>query len=211
MEIRRRRSNWLSLSLVAVTWFLSIGTLDALASDRSGALNAAPNAASTPRPPASPPVVERISPAIPEGLALEGAMNESSGGLILTHPLPPPPSPPLVAHAAWFNLFVEEHRVPTLPVPGAAVPQAGSPNYRVSTAPMSAGEKWALFFPKVFISPGTYAGIAWSGLWGEIWDDDENKEDTVENYFADAATRAARSLASKVTHGFLEKFFLPTV
>lgn len=74
-----------------------------------------------------------------------------------------------------------------------------------STAPMTSGEKFKLW-AKRFISPGSYASSAFSGLYNELLDNDEGKEDTVENYFADAATRAARSYAFSTTAGFFEKF-----
>ncbi|HKP86546.1 MAG TPA: hypothetical protein VJZ26_10640 [Blastocatellia bacterium] len=74
-----------------------------------------------------------------------------------------------------------------------------------STAPLTPGEKFKLW-AKRFISPGSYASAAASGLWNELLDNDEGKEDTVENYFADAATRAARSYAFGTTAGFFEKF-----
>jgi len=78
-------------------------------------------------------------------------------------------------------------------------------NLAASTAPMTSGEKFKLW-AKRFISPGSYASAAFSGLYNEALDNDEGKEDTVENYFADAATRAARSFAFGTTSGFFEKF-----
>lgn len=78
-------------------------------------------------------------------------------------------------------------------------------NVAASTAPLTAGEKFHLW-AKRFISPGSYAAAAASGLWNELLDNDEGKKDTVENYFADAATRAARSYAFGTTAGFFEKF-----
>ena len=78
-------------------------------------------------------------------------------------------------------------------------------NMAASTAPMTSGEKFKLW-AKRFISPGSYASAAFSGLWSELQDNDDNKEDTVENYFADAATRAARSYANSTASGFFEKF-----
>jgi hypothetical protein len=74
-----------------------------------------------------------------------------------------------------------------------------------STAPMTSGEKFKLW-AKRFISPGSYGAAIASGLWNELLDNDEGKEDTVENYFADAATRSARSYAFGTTAGFFEKF-----
>jgi len=79
----------------------------------------------------------------------------------------------------------------------------GSP--AASTAPLTAGEKFKLW-AKRFISPGSYGSAAFTGLYNELLDNDEGKKDTVENYFADAATRAARSYAFGTTSGFFEKF-----
>ncbi len=78
-------------------------------------------------------------------------------------------------------------------------------NLAASTAPMTSGEKFKLW-AKRFISVGSYASAAFSGLYNEALDNDEGKKDTVENYFADAATRAARSYAFGTTSGFFEKF-----
>jgi hypothetical protein len=77
--------------------------------------------------------------------------------------------------------------------------------FAASTAPLTSGEKFKLWV-KRFVSPGSYASAAFSGLYNEALDNDEGKEDTVENYFADAATRAARSYAFGTTSGFFEKF-----
>lgn len=85
----------------------------------------------------------------------------------------------------------------TTPLP--AVPPAAS------TAPMTSGEKFK-FWAKRFVSPGSYGTALASGLWNELLDNDEGKKDTVENYFADAMTRAARSYAFGTTAGFFEKF-----
>lgn len=78
-------------------------------------------------------------------------------------------------------------------------------NMAASTAPMTSEEKFKLW-AKRFISVGSYASAAFSGLYNEALDNDEGKKDTVENYFADAATRAARSFAFGTTSGFFEKF-----
>jgi hypothetical protein len=74
-----------------------------------------------------------------------------------------------------------------------------------STAPLTSGEKFKLW-TKRFVSPGAYGAAIASGLWNELLDNDEGKEDTVGNYFADAATRSARSFAFGTTAGFFEKF-----
>jgi hypothetical protein len=75
----------------------------------------------------------------------------------------------------------------------------------VSTAPLTPGEKFHLW-AKRFVSPGSYGAAIASGMWNEFLDNDEGKKDTVGNYFADAATRAARSYAFGTTAGFFEKF-----
>jgi hypothetical protein len=87
--------------------------------------------------------------------------------------------------------------------PLPTTPPKGTP--AVSTAPLTPGEKFRLW-AKRFISPGSYGAAAASGLWNELLDNDEGKKDTVGNYFADAATRAARSYAFGTTAGFFEKF-----
>jgi hypothetical protein len=93
-------------------------------------------------------------------------------------------------------------RLSTIPLPATT--------RAASTAPMTAGEKfksWA----KRFWSPGAYGGAVARGMWNELWDNDDNKEDTVGNYFADSMTRAARSYAFGTTAGFFEKFAYPVI
>jgi hypothetical protein len=101
------------------------------------------------------------------------------------------------ASAAYNVKTVAAKRLSAIPFP------PGNP--AVSTAPLTPGEKFRLW-AKRFISPGSYAAAAASGLWNELLDNDEGKKDTVGNYFADAATRAARSYAFGTTAGFFEKF-----
>jgi hypothetical protein len=101
------------------------------------------------------------------------------------------------ADAAYNVISVAGKRLPTIPLP------KGAP--AVSTAPMTAGEKFH-FWAKRFKSPGSYGAAIASGLWNELLDNDEGKKDTLGNYFADAATRAARSYAFGTTAGFFEKF-----
>lgn len=81
----------------------------------------------------------------------------------------------------------------------------------VSTAPMTAGEKFKFWVKSSILSPGAYAQSAFTGLLNELLDDDEGKKDTVENYFADSATRMARSVAFRITSGFFEKFAYATI
>ena len=81
----------------------------------------------------------------------------------------------------------------------------------VSTAPMTAGEKFGMWFRSRFLSVGPFASAAVNGMWKELNDDDDFKEDTVENYFADSMTRAARSYAFGTTAGFYEKAVLASL
>jgi hypothetical protein len=107
------------------------------------------------------------------------------------------PAENVSASAAYNVKTVAAKRLSAIPFP------PGNP--AVSTAPLTPGEKFRLW-AKRFISPGSYAAAAASGLWNELLDNDEGKKDTVGNYFADAATRAARSYAFGTTAGFFEKF-----
>ncbi|MFY9554074.1 MAG: hypothetical protein WAV20_19835 [Blastocatellia bacterium] len=75
----------------------------------------------------------------------------------------------------------------------------------ISTAPMTAGEKFQSWFHTRFLSPGAYGSAVFNGLWKELQDNDDFKKDTVENYLADSMTRAARSYAFGTTAGFFEK------
>lgn len=74
-----------------------------------------------------------------------------------------------------------------------------------STAPMSAGEKFGTWFRSRFLSVGPYGSAVFNGMWKELNDNDDFKKDTVENFFADSMTRAARSYASGTTNAFFEK------
>jgi hypothetical protein len=86
-----------------------------------------------------------------------------------------------------------------------------SPRNVASTAPMTAGEKFEVWFKNRFINPGAYIGSAWNGMWSELNDNDDFKEDTVGNYFADSMTRAARSFAFSATAGFYERALLASI
>lgn len=81
----------------------------------------------------------------------------------------------------------------------------------VSTAPMSAGEKFEMWFRSRFMSVGPFASAAFNGMWKELNDNDDFKEDTVGNFFADSMTRAARSYAFGTTAGFYEKAMLASL
>jgi hypothetical protein len=75
----------------------------------------------------------------------------------------------------------------------------------ISTAPMTAGEKFQSWFRSRFLRPGAYGTAIFNGMWKELNDNDDFKKDTVENFFADSMTRAARSYASGTTNAFFEK------
>ena len=80
-----------------------------------------------------------------------------------------------------------------------------------STAPMTAGEKFQSWFHSRFLSFGAYGSAVVNGLYKEALDNDDFKKDTVENYFADSMTRAARSYAFGTTAGFYEKAVLASL
>lgn len=113
---------------------------------------------------------------------------------------------PMAADATGVGRLADTLPAP-IPLPGAP-PQTSSSV--ASTAPLSAGEKFGLWTHR-FVSPGTYGSAAFSGLLNELRDNDDNKEDTVGNYFADSMTRAARSFAFGATAGFFEKAVLPSI
>jgi hypothetical protein len=70
---------------------------------------------------------------------------------------------------------------------------------------MTAGEKFEAWFRSSFLSPGAYGKAVFNGMFKELQDNDDFKEDTVENFFADSMTRAARSFTASATNGFYEK------
>jgi hypothetical protein len=76
---------------------------------------------------------------------------------------------------------------------------------------MTAGEKFAFWFKGDLLSPGAYIGTIPKGMWNELLDNDDFKEDTFKNFLADSMTRAARSFAGSVTNGFYEKALFPTL
>lgn len=96
-------------------------------------------------------------------------------------------------------------------VGGPRPPAPRTPAPRASTAPMSAGEKFQLFVDRSFRPPGPYAQSIFSGMFNELLDNNEGKEDTVGDYFADSMTRAARSMAFRITANFFEKFAYATI
>ena len=91
------------------------------------------------------------------------------------------------------------------------LPQASQSSTVVSTAPMTPGEKFEAWFRSHFLSPGAYGQAIFNGLYREADDNDDFKEDTVSNFFADSMTRAARSFASSTTNGFYEKALFASI
>ncbi|MEK6301354.1 MAG: hypothetical protein AABO41_11575 [Acidobacteriota bacterium] len=75
----------------------------------------------------------------------------------------------------------------------------------ISTAPMTAGEKFEAWFRSHFLSPGAYGKAVYNGMSKELQDNDDLKKDTTSNFFADSMTRAARSFTSSATNAFYEK------
>lgn len=88
---------------------------------------------------------------------------------------------------------------------------APSPAPRISTAPMTVGEKFMFFAKSSFMPPGPYAQSIASGLWNELLDNNEGKEDTIDDFFADAMTRAARSIGNRAANNFFEKFLYASI
>jgi hypothetical protein len=91
----------------------------------------------------------------------------------------------------------------------ASATKPGAP--AVSTAPMTAGEKFNYFLRRTILSPGAYGQSIASGMFNELLDNNEGKKDTLDDFFADSMTRAARSMAFKITAGFFEKFAYATI
>jgi hypothetical protein len=88
---------------------------------------------------------------------------------------------------------------------------APSPLPRISTAPMTAGEKFVFFARSSFMPPGPYIQSVFTGMWSELFDNNEGKEDTIDDYFADSMTRAARSFGNRVANNFFEKFLYASI
>ncbi|HWP44764.1 MAG TPA: hypothetical protein VNO14_16060 [Blastocatellia bacterium] len=108
-----------------------------------------------------------------------------------------PPKP--IDPDALTVMNIVPRRLPALPPPA------------VSTAPMTAGEKFTYAMKSAFVPPGPYAQSIFSGMFNELFDNNEGKEDTIEDFFADSMTRAARSFGNRVANNFFEKFALATI
>src|SRR6266404_1360700 len=93
--------------------------------------------------------------------------------------------------------------------PNSPVPPPPPP---VSTAPMTAGEKFKLFAQKSFLSPGAYALSVVSGVYGE-WTDTRNNHHHANpgDFAADSGTRAARAFAFRANANFFEKFMFASL
>ena len=91
------------------------------------------------------------------------------------------------------------------------LPQPSQSSTVISTAPMTPGEKFEAWFHSHFLSLGAYGNAIFNGMYREADDNDDFKEDTVSNFFADSMTRAARSFASSTTNAFYEKALLASL
>ncbi|HEY3138431.1 MAG TPA: hypothetical protein VGL29_20575 [Blastocatellia bacterium] len=93
---------------------------------------------------------------------------------------------------------------------GAPTPPSPAPP-AVSTAPMTAGEKFKLFAVKSFKPPSPYVLSILGGLIGEATDNDHHRHMTTGDFLADSMTHAARSFTFRATSNFFEKFAFATV
>src|SRR5262245_9389101 len=128
-----------------------------------------------------------------------------------TSPVEPPPehaTRPRSVNKLLASVGLTKSSV-AVPVPMPAPSPRPSP--AVSTAPMTVGEKFGSWFRGQFLSFGSYGSAVFNGLWKELQDNDDFKEDTTENYFADSMTRAARSFTFGATSGFYEKAVLASL
>jgi hypothetical protein len=118
-------------------------------------------------------------------------------------PVEPSPEPASRPRRVASLIPVTDTAAAPLPLPSPPPPQkhAGV----VSTAPMTANEKFQYWFRSRFLSAGAYGTAIFNGMWKELQDNDDFKKDTVQNFFADSMTRAARSYAFATTAGFFEK------
>lgn len=121
--------------------------------------------------------------------------------------LPAEPAPQPASRPRSVAKLVASVNATARPLPSA--PPARPP--AVSTAPMTVGEKFGKWFHSRFLSPGAYGAAVANGMWKELQDNDDKKKDTVENFFGDSMTRAARSYAFGTTAGFYEKAVLASL
>jgi hypothetical protein len=122
-----------------------------------------------------------------------------------------------VAYSLYGDSFaVDSPRVaPTEPAP--SVPQksgksSSSPSSNVvSTAPMTAGEKFNYFMKRSFLSVTPYALSIFNGVVSEATDNDHGRHMTAGDFMADSMTHAARGFTFRATANFFEKFAFATV
>jgi len=114
------------------------------------------------------------------------------------------------------SITVDSPRVaPTSPAP--SVPQksgksSSSPGSNVvSTAPMTAGEKFNYFMKRSFLSFTPYALSIFNGVVSEATDNDHGRHMTAGDFLADSMTHAARGFTFRATANFFEKFAFATV
>jgi hypothetical protein len=118
---------------------------------------------------------------------------------------PAEPSPPPVPVEIAGLVAAEPGAAQPLPTASLATP------FAVSTAPMSAGEKFMLSLTKSFKPPGPYALSAFTGVFNELFDKNDGRDSSAGDFFADSGTRAARSMAFRATANFFEKFAYPVI
>jgi len=127
-------------------------------------------------------------------------------------PVEPAPAPEPTSRVRRVSELPEPVNATPSPLP-VPPPQNGpgvNASGVISTAPMTVGEKFGAWFSR-FKKPGSYGSAIFNGMWKELNDNDDFKEDTVENFFADSMTRAARSFASATTNGFYEKALFASI
>src|SRR5262249_30886646 len=98
---------------------------------------------------------------------------------------------------------------------GVSGSSAGGPGQKprgvVSTAPMTAGEKFNYFLRRSFLSPVAYGLSIASGMISEALDSHEHHSGDAGGFIADGMTHAARSFAFRSTANFFEKFAYATM
>lgn len=122
----------------------------------------------------------------------------------------PTPAPEPATRPRRASDLVPAVTVNTVPPP-IPVPAPKPSPYVVSTAPMTAGEKFGTWFKSRFLSIGPVGSAVFSGFIKELEDNDDFKKDTTENYFADGLTRSARAWTMATTSSFYEKAVLASL
>jgi hypothetical protein len=157
--------------------------------------------AATPLPPRTEKIGGRESAPEPGSTNIEVKLPQVLYVAIDLSLAAPAPAPEPVTRPRRVS---EVTAVPTTAIPKPIpMPSPQAPGV-ISTAPMTVGEKFGLWFHSRASFGAVGAAIA-SGMWKELQDNDDFKKDTVGNYFADSMTRAARSYAFGTTSGFFEK------